>query len=87
MSVFVLSSFEAFYCDCEHAIGKVTKGHRLCLVFNLVWKGNGPAPAFMTSYDDIALAEAIDAVRAWQEDDEGPTRLIHILEHKYATWQ
>jgi hypothetical protein len=72
----------AFYCDCEHAIGEVTKGHRLCLVFNLVWEGQGPAPAVVA--DDPSLAEAIKAMSTWDGDAEGPSKLIHILEHQYT---
>jgi hypothetical protein len=78
-------SSAAFYCDCEHAIGKVTKGHRLCLVFNLVWKGSGPAPALAAKDDGAALAKAIEAIRAWESDAKGPPRLIHILQHEYTT--
>ena len=26
--------FTSFYADCHHAVGKVTKGYRLCLIYN-----------------------------------------------------
>jgi hypothetical protein len=78
-------SFAAFYCDCEHAIGEVTQGHRLCLVYNLVWKGNGPAPALTTTDDDSRLAKAMMAIRAWEMDPKGPSKLIYVLEHEYTS--
>jgi hypothetical protein len=74
----------AFYCDCEHAIGEVTKGHRLCLVFNLVWEGQGPSPGLGSADDDLRLGKAISAIQAWDRDAEGPSKLIHILEHQYT---
>ena len=38
--------YVAFYSDCQHEIKPVSKGYRLCLVYNLVYKrfGNFPEP-------------------------------------------
>jgi hypothetical protein len=57
----------------------------LCLVYNLVWKGNGPAPALATIDLDSRVVKAIDAIRAWEEDVKAPSKLIHILEHEYTS--
>jgi hypothetical protein len=79
--------FSAFYRGCEHAIGEVTKGHRLCLVFKLMWDGDGPAPGLGGNDDETRLAKAISAMRGWDQDPEGTSKLIHILERTYTEGQ
>jgi len=36
--------YAAFYDDCQHELCKVTKGYRLCLVYNLVYTGVESCP-------------------------------------------
>jgi hypothetical protein len=50
----------------------------LCLVYNLVWKGSGPAPALISG-NESTLAKAIEGIRAWEADPEGPSKLIYVL--------
>lgn len=78
----LVSATPAFYCDCEHEISEVTQGHRLCLVYNLLWSGQGPAPSIAPTSQP--LKRALRAVRRWEADANCPTKLIHVLEHEYT---
>lgn len=57
----------------------VTKGHRLCLVFNLVCT-EGPAPAAAAPRGG-ALGVLQQALAAWEADAGGPHKLV-LLEHR-----
>eukprot|EP00803_Ostreobium_quekettii_P000681 evm.model.scf_314EXC.6 EVM.evm.TU.scf_314EXC.6 scf_314EXC:28582-31329(-) len=74
--------YAAFFADCEHKLEKVTSGHRLCLVYNLVRTTNGPAPqpADFTS----ARAAVLKAVRKWEADPSAPEKVALQLEHSYT---
>ena len=77
--------FAAFYADCQHEVKPVTKGHRLCLIYNLVYTGFDPAPAPPSNQKQISSIVA--AMKAWDEDldsDDCPNTLTQILEHKYC---
>ena len=36
--------FTSFYADCQHEVKKVTKGYRLCLIYNLMYQGLDECP-------------------------------------------
>ncbi|XP_065882892.1 uncharacterized protein [Dysidea avara] len=77
--------FAAFYADCQHEVKPVTKGHRLCLIYNLVYTGFDPAPAPPSNQKQISSIVA--AMKAWDEDldsDDCPNTLTQILEHQYC---
>ncbi|PSC70164.1 type IIB DNA topoisomerase [Micractinium conductrix] len=57
------SCFAAFYADCQHEVLPVTSGHRLCLVYNLVFAGQGPPPPQLPQGLAHRLAEL---VREWE---------------------
>ena len=38
-------NYAAFFADCQHELHAVTKGYRLCLVYNLIHSGSGHCPA------------------------------------------
>jgi hypothetical protein len=57
----------------------VTKGHRLCLVYNLIWGGYGPAPALISD-NESTIAKAIEGIREWEVDPEGPSKLVYVLD-------
>ena len=74
--------FTSFYVDCQHEVEKVTKGYRLCLIYNLVYKGldECPVPA------GKQVSTIVSAMREWEEDIEVdcPTVMTFLLEHKYS---
>lgn len=45
----------AFYSDEEHQVGKVTKGHRVTLTYNLYWASCGPTTVDSLIGDDLGL--------------------------------
>lgn len=76
--------FAAFYADCLHELLPVTKGYRLCLIYNLVYRGQGLMPAPATDTEKI-VARLLDAIRAWEADQKGgPRKLAYALEHRYT---
>ena len=55
--------FTSFYADCQHEVEKVTKGYRLCLIYNLMYQGLDECP---TPADDQKEASAIvSAMKQW----------------------
>ena len=77
--------FAAFYADCQHEIKPVTKGHRLCLVYNLVYTGFGDCPA--PQNNDAAVSSLVSAIKEWSADAdaaESPPMMCYMLEHKYC---
>ena len=77
--------FTSFYADCQHEVEKVTKGYRLCLIYNLMYQGLDECP---TPADNQAQVSAIvSAMKQWQEDVDSrdcPTAMIYLMEHKYC---
>ena len=70
--------YAAFYADCQHEIQPVTKGHRLCLVYNLVCHRNTPSP----TDNRRVVSTVVSAIRKWKSDD--PPMMTYMLEHKYC---
>ena len=77
--------FTSFYANCQHEVEKVTKGYRLCLIYNLMYQGLDECP---TPADNQAQVSAIvSAMKKWQEDielDDCPEMMTYLLEHKYC---
>ena len=77
--------FTLFYADCQHEVEKVTKGYRLCLIYNLMYQGLDECPP---PVDNQAQVSAIvSAMKKWQEDVESsncPEMMTYLLEHKYC---
>ena len=77
--------YAAFYADCQHEIKPVTKGYRLCLIYNLVYRGsdNCPSPA-----DNQQIISAVVAsMKEWSKDippEKNPQLMTYLLEHKYC---
>jgi hypothetical protein len=75
--------FIAFYCDCEHEILPIRSGYRLCLVYNLIWRGSkeqAPTPpGFETS-----VKSAISILQRWQADPSARSNLCYVLDHQYT---
>ena len=81
--------FAAFYADCEHEVKEVKSGCRLCIIYNLVYKGMGgqPVPADNRNLID----EVVAAMREWDaqskapdSDVEVPQKIALVLDHQYC---
>lgn len=74
--------YAAFYTDCEHEVRPVTRGYRVCLVYNLVFKTCNRLP---TPPDHRqAVTAAAERLRPWVERDGDPDKLVYLLEHHYT---
>lgn len=76
--------FCAFYAGCEHEVLPITKGYRICLVFNLINNKNDcsyqpEAPCYFDEIPEISkiLKEAF-------KNENPPAKLIWLLEHQYS---
>ena len=77
--------YAAFYADCQHEIKPVTKGHRLCLVYNLVYTGFDDCPA--PENNDTTVSSVVSSLKEWSaHTDSGdcPPMMCYMLEHKYC---
>jgi len=45
--------FAAFYADCQHEIKPVTKGYRLCLIYNLLYRAKIGAKGQISTFSNI----------------------------------
>lgn len=73
--------YAAFYADCEHEVEPVTKGYRVCLVYNLALARGKQVPAAPRNAERAAtLAGLLPAVLDEAEID----RLIIPLAHQYS---
>ena len=76
--------FTSFCVDCQHEVEKVTKGYRLCLIYNLMYQGLDECP---TPADNQAQVSAIvSAMKQWQDVDslDCPEVMTYFLETKYC---
>lgn len=81
-------SFAAFYADCVHEVRPVTAGYRLTLVYNLLRKDDGPAPALPEYEEQSRAITALLGLWAQEKNltgDETPEKLIYPLEHAYTS--
>ena len=75
--------YAAFYADCQHEIKPVTEGYRLCLVYNLVYRGSGGCPA--PADNQKVVSALLSSIKKWGKDlKEGPPMMAYMLEHKYC---
>ena len=77
--------YAAFYADCQHEIKPVTKGYRLCLIYNLLYRGVDVCPA--PADNEKQVSAIVSAMTAWNEDaasDDSPEMMTYMLEHKYC---
>lgn len=79
--------FAAFYADCEHEVLPVTRGRRVCLVYNLLQRPPGkdkkPPPLVAPAYD-TETAEAADLLGKAFASAGAPTKIAWLLEHQYS---
>lgn len=75
------SQYAAFYADCRHELKKVTSGHRLCLVFNLVKCGRGMLPKVA---DNNSLMKRLNAAASqWAAEYDGK-KIVLMTDHLYT---
>ena len=60
--------YAAFYADCQHEIQPVTKGYRLCLIYNLVYSGLDTCPAPADNQQVISAVSS--SMKEWGEDKD-----------------
>jgi len=77
--------FSAFYADCQHEVKPVTKGYRLCLIYNLLYCGVDKCPA--PADNNAQVSTVVSAMKAWNEDIDSadcPKMMTYMLEHQYC---
>lgn len=75
------SQYAAFYADCKHELKKVTSGHRLCVVYNLVKCGLGVLPKVA---DNSSLMKRLNsAASQWAADYDG-RKIVLMTDHLYT---
>ena len=77
--------FTSFYADCQHEIKEVTKGFRLCLVYNLMYQGLDECPTPANNQEQVSAI--VSAMKKWEEDiksEDCPSMMTYLLEHKYC---
>jgi predicted 2-oxoglutarate/Fe(II)-dependent dioxygenase YbiX len=74
--------YAAFYADCEHEVRPLTRGHRLCLVYNLTIKSS--ADVVGAPQKGMHVERIAHLLRAWPNGKNDPTKLAIALEHEYT---
>jgi hypothetical protein len=75
------SQYAAFYADCKHELKKVTSGHRLCIVYNLVKVGLGMLPRVA---DNSSLLKRLNAAAShWAAEYDG-RKIVLMTDHLYT---
>src|SRR5262249_49621497 len=73
--------YAAFYADCEHEVGRVTHGVRLCLAYNLVLKPKRETPS--VARKPAAADKLTEAIEAWVATQPAKP-LVFALAHHYT---
>ena len=74
--------FTALYADCQHEVEKVTKGYRLCLIYNLMYyEGLDECPAPGDNQQHVSAT--VSAMKKWRQDSKCPIIMTYFLKNKY----
>eukprot|EP01133_Synstelium_polycarpum_P014037 gene14037-16548_t len=76
----------AFYADCEHEVKPVTKGNRVCLVYNLCRTGKRPADEKVDIDSMIKSHNTVEPIRQCIKrafNNVAQKKLVVLLEHSY----
>lgn len=76
--------FTAFFADCEHELRKITDGHRLVLIYNIIRKNHHPNNEVNYSQDEKFVTTMKKAVKKWKSDNNGPYYLAKELDFLYT---
>ena len=74
--------YAAFYADCQHKLCEVTRGYRMCLVYNLVYSGSGARPVPIDNHQ--LVDKVVAGIRDWEQNDNGLPLLTYMLNHQYC---
>ena len=74
-------AYVAFYADCWHEVHPLRKGHRLCVVYNLVRTSPGVLP--QVKDNERALRRMRRALRCWAQRGLHH-KLVILTKHKYT---
>jgi hypothetical protein len=80
--------FGAFYADCEHEVLPITKGYRICLVYNLVQKTmkyRSTPPQLTAPCYDKEVQEASKMLQEAFSSDVQLSKLVWLLDHQYSS--
>lgn len=81
-------AYAAFYADCEHEVLPVTKGYRVCLVYNLMLEqkpSKRKQQARLSVPDHRAeVAAAAERLEQAFRGAKAPRKLVWLLEHQYS---
>ena len=75
-------NYAAFYADCEHELCEVTRGYRLCLVYNLVYSGDNTCPVPIDNRE--VIAKVVEDMKKWEQDDNDLPYMAYMLDHNYC---
>ncbi len=78
-------AYAAFYADCEHEVRPITKGYRICLIYNLIQESAKGSPASLDVPD--LRSQTAEAARLLQTCFGKPPearKLIVLLDHEYT---
>ena len=76
--------YAAFYADCQHELCKVTRGYRMCLVYNLVYSGGGTCPVPIDNHQIVTGNKVVAGIQDWEQDDNGLPVVAYMLNHQYC---
>ncbi|MCA8962585.1 MAG: 2OG-Fe(II) oxygenase, partial [Planctomycetes bacterium] len=78
--------YAAFYADCEHEVLPITRGHRLCLIYNLVRAKRRRGDRSQLQPPDYRpqTLRAAEILREWAADSGAPPKVVYLLEHQYT---
>ena len=74
--------YAAFYADCQHELCEVTRGYRMCLVYNLVYSGSGARPVPIDNHQIVD--KVVAGIQDWEQDDNGLPVVAYMLNHQYC---
>ena len=74
--------YAAFYADCLHELCEVTRGYQMCLVYNLVYSGDGARPVPIDNRQ--VVNEVVARIRDWEQDDCGLPLVAYLLNDRYC---
>ncbi len=77
--------YAAFYADCQHEIKPVTKGFRLCLIYNLIYHSVDCCPT--PENNEESVSTIVSAMKQWSKDVNSINQhpmIAFLLEHQYC---
>jgi len=73
----------AFYADCQHEVKPLTKGHRICLTYNLVFQSKGRRSKVQLMAPSLSAPVQVLA-KVLSEETFPVGRVVVAMEHQYS---